>query len=353
MQRYHVPNTITDQNEIQLIKKRVATLILQWVKKDLLLFDTSLVNKIKYFAEATLAGDKLESLAARICQEIQKLKDVKNSVAVHAVPTKSPIYELKGISPESLILCAEPSDVADQLILIDLEIFSRIEIIELIGQKWVKESTQVLARNVVHLITRVNRIAYWVGTTILLQEKLADRTKAIIFFVYLAQNLFQKNNFNSLIGVLAGLNLAAISRLRVTLSSLKKNIQEHLDSLLHLQNPEQNFKHLREAMKKGGFNAVPYLGLYLQDLSRIDEGNPPEVIIAGRELINFPKYSLNETAIFNLLIHQKAITHFTENIKPLEPLKTFLQEMPLITEKELHMLSLEREPRGCNPKDIL
>jgi hypothetical protein len=351
MQRYHAPPT-TDQNEVQLTKKRVATLILQWVKKDILLFDTSLVNKIKYFAEATLAGDKLESLAARICQEIQKLKDIKNLFAVRVIPTKSPIYELKTLSPESIIFCAAASDVADQLTLIDLEIFSRIEIIELIGQKWVKESSQVLARNVVLLITRVNRIAYWVGTTILLQEKLADRAKAIGFFVSLAQSLFQKNNFNSLIGVLAGLNLAAISRLKVTFTHVKKSIQEHLESLFNLQNPEQNFKYLREAMKKGGFNSIPYLGLYLQDLSRIDEGNPPEVIIAGRELVNFPKYSLNETAIFNLLIHQKAITHF-ENIKPLEPLKTFLHEMPLITEKELHMLSLEREPRGCNPKDIL
>jgi len=237
----------------------VATLILQWVKKDLLLFDSSLLNKIKYFAEATLAGDKLESLAARICQEIQKLKDIKNIIAGHVIPIKSPIYELKTILPESIIFCAEPSDVADQLILIDLEIFSRIEIIELIGQKWVKESSQVLARNVVLLITRVNRIAYWVGTTILLQGKLADRVKAISFFVSLAQSLFQKINFNSLIGVLAGLNLAAISRLKITFSNIKKNIQEHLDSLLNLQNPEQNFKHLREAMKKGGFNAVPYL----------------------------------------------------------------------------------------------
>jgi len=77
------------------------------------------------------------------------------------------------------------------------------------------------------------------------------------------------------------------------------------------------------------------------------------VIISGRELINFPKYSLNETAIFNLLIHQKAITNFIDNIKPLLPLKSFLNEMPLITEKELHMLSLEREPRGCTNKEVL
>jgi hypothetical protein len=126
-----------------------------------------------------------------------------------------------------------------------------------------------------------------------------------------------------------------------------------LYSLLIIQNPEQIFKHLREAQKKAGFYAVPYLGLYLQDLSRIDEGNPGEVMVCGKELINFPKYYLNETAIFNLLIHQKAIGNFIENITPMEPLKSFLQEMPLITEKELHILSLEREPRGCTPKDVL
>uniref|UniRef100_A0A6B2L6A9 Ras-GEF domain-containing protein n=1 Tax=Arcella intermedia TaxID=1963864 RepID=A0A6B2L6A9_9EUKA len=352
MERYQPPPNFvsSDENLVNITKKRVATLMLQWVTRDVDLLDTILIQKITNFAEVKLPQDKLESIGQRICQQLKKAESAKNSSSNYK-PPEIIIYNLPQISVSKLFFSAHPVDIAEQLTLLDLEIFSRIELSELIGQRWVKESTQILSSNVVQLICKVNRLAFWVGTMILLQVKVADRVDAIKFFVSVAQNLFQKNNFNSLLGILAGLNLASITRLQITLNNLPKKTTELMEYLFTIQDPSSSFKHLREAKKKAGFNAVPYLGLNLQDLTRIDEGNATELIVSGLNLINFPKFSLNETATSDLLIHQKAIDNF--KISKLEPLFTFLGELPALTEKELHSMSLEREPKGCTAKDVI
>jgi len=172
----------------------------------------------------------------------------------------------------------------------------------------------------------------------------SDRVKAIIFFISVAEFLVRHCNFNSLLGVITGLNLTAISRLHGTIIN-SLNQPKRLNLILSFQSPDQSFKYLREAHTAAGFISIPYLGLFLQDLSRIDEGNPDILFLSGKELINFPKCALTDKAIFELLIHKKAIPELNKSISPLEPLKTFLYELPTITEVELFSLSYLREPR--------
>lgn len=64
----------------------------------------------------------------------------------------------------------EKETIAEQLALIESELYQRIGRTELINGKWSKEKLSVLSRNVIRMITRVNEVAYFVATHILLQR---------------------------------------------------------------------------------------------------------------------------------------------------------------------------------------
>jgi len=119
------------------------------------------------------------------------------TVLPSAWPQKPLVYDLKGNIPYKLPMNSHALDIAEQITLIDLEIFQKIEFTELLGQKWNKSSFQLLARNTVQLIGRINQIGFWVATTILLQDKLSERIEALKHFINVAQSLFSLHNFHA------------------------------------------------------------------------------------------------------------------------------------------------------------
>lgn len=80
----------------------------------------------------------------------------------------------------------------------------------------------------------------------------------------------------------------------------------------------------------------------------MDEGNPDTVEIEGRTLINLTKYSLVLRTIKQIQNYQGV----SFDVAPREPFYSLLKELPKLEEKELHELSLSREPRNALPKDI-
>jgi len=153
------------------------------------------------------------------------------------------------------------------------------------------------------------------------------------------------HNYNSLMGILVGLGQASVDRLKMTWGRIHT---KHLETYRLLQqyfNPGNSFKFLREKLKSSG-NALPYMGCVLGDLTFMDEGNPNYITEDNVRLINFPKLHLINRSITE--IHQYQKSRFSMNLK--EPVYTFLQQMPVLQDpRELHALSLEREPRQINP----
>ena len=133
------------------------------------------------------------------------------------------------------------------------------------------------------------------------------------------------------------------------------------------QDPASSFKFLREQIKGAGSSAIPYVyvfgpfirscdliyfrsGTYLSDLTFMDEGNPDFINVDNNKLINFPKHHLIMRTIKQLLANQSSKSF---DLAPKEPLFTFLYAVPSLNEKELYELSLEREPRDSQMKDLV
>ena len=110
--------------------------------------------------------------------------------------------------------------------------------------------------------------------------------------------------------------------------------------------PTQSFKNFREKLAQPGLPAIPYLGVYLTDLTFIDDGNPSEY---GDGMINFTKRQLVAGVLNEVLKYQQS----QFDIKPEEPLFSFLKEFPALDADALYKLSLTREPRGAEITQIM
>jgi len=263
-------------------------------------------------------------------------------------PTFVPLYGLCNLQPYEIFLCGDSKAIADQITIMEFDIYSRINRAELISQKWSKEKYQILARNVITLVQRSDRLSHFVASSILFQKRLKDRTKMLTRIICVAQNLAELRNYNGLMGVLMGLTLSSVSRLKHTWSKLSQKYDLLYKSLSMFQDPSNSFKNYRDGLKVAGNTCVPYLCMYLSDLTFMEEGNPDFIDVDDNKLINFPKHYLVHRTIKQ--VQQYQASKYDLEVK--QPLYTYLYHMPGLEEKELYSLSLEREPRDITLREL-
>jgi len=146
-------------------------------------------------------------------------------------------------------------------------------------------------------------------------------------------------------GIIAGLSTSAVARLKSTWAAVKGRTLEVFEHLQQTLNPSKSFQLLRTSLSEAGDNVIPYVGMYLTELTFIEDGNPD--LISGpnkKLLINFQRHVMVYKAIHELLQYQTK-ARFGNLIGRKEPVFTFLFELPFLGEEELYKLSLEREPR--------
>jgi len=146
----------------------------------------------------------------------------------------------------------------------------------------------------------------------------------------------------------AGLNAAAVTRLKHTKAELNKNVLKNLETLEKLMSAESSYKQYRAEIHKAEPPIIPYIGVYLADLTFIDDGNPDKL----NGLINFSKRRLDYSVISEIQLYQNK----PFNLRDYPELRMRLQDLPDPKEgddKELYDLSLQLEPRGAERNQIL
>jgi len=232
----------------------------------------------------------------------------------------------------------DAENIAQQLTLIDSEIYKDIDKNELLKQAWNRDKYKYISTNVRQLIQRTNRLSYWVATNIILQKGIKERVKAITLFINVAKKLWDLNNYNSLISMVAGLSITPISRLKLTFNKVNKTSADIFNSIQLLVSPSNSYKTLRETIEKGGSMVIPYIGIYLKDLTFMDENAN---FVGEEQLINFPKYKMIYDAIDKLCRYQMSLDYqFQKN-----ELYDYMFELPSMNEKDLYNLSYELEPK--------
>jgi son of sevenless-like protein len=99
---------------------------------------------------------------------------------------------------------------------------------------------------------------------------------------------------------------------------------------------------MRQAIKQSSGACLPYIGIFLTDLTFIEDGNKDYVYTeGGKELINFFKRQKQATIINELMSKQKN----AYALAPVEELSDYMRAIPQHSEDDLYDMSLKAEAR--------
>ncbi|KAN0023643.1 hypothetical protein ACTFIV_008030 [Dictyostelium citrinum] len=264
-------------------------------------------------------------------------------------PTKNRIPETKtkGFANPRNLFDFDDEEIARQLTLYDFQLYTAIKPTEFLNQAWNKPSmASRKSPTILKIISRFNDISLWVVSLILEPDRVKTRAKRLKRIISIADELRKLNNYNTCIAVISGINNSAILRLKYTRGLLSKKYLDILENLEKEMSCEGSYKNYRDKLKNSDPPVVPYIGVYLTDLTFIEEGNPN--IIRGN-LINFAKYYLIYRVISE--IQQYQWTEYQLNVAPI--IQTFIRDVSISsTSDDLYHLSLLKEPRNALKSDI-
>jgi len=231
--------------------------------------------------------------------------------------------------------------LAQQLTIVDWQIYSTIEASELLNQAWNTKKYKHRSPNVIAMIQRANRFSFWVATMILSQPTNKARRKIYEKFMGISLELRKLNNYHTLMGVIAGMNTSSINRLNTMKNEASSRITKQFKKIEDVMNPRSAFATYRQMLHESSPPIIPYLGVYLTDLTFIEDGNKDYLDDPGTTIINFSKREL----VYRVIEEIKQYQQTGYDFKALEPIHTFLAQLPNLNEKDLFELSLVREPR--------
>lgn len=261
-------------------------------------------------------------------------------------------------------MCPSPNVLAQQLTHIELDRLCHIGPEEFV-QAFVKDqgpkddsSSNADAindikktRNLESYVHWFNRLSYLVATEIVKHPKKKQRVRVIEFWIETARECCNIGNFNSLMAIIAGLNMSPISRLKKTWSKVQS---DKFAVLEHQMDPTSNFNSYRSTLKaaiwragKNGANnerekiIIPFFSLLVKDLYFLNEGCSNKL---PNGHINFEKFWQLAKQVKDFNTWKKVQCPFETN----EKLIMFLQTSNILNEAALSMASFVCEPPDNN-----
>lgn len=280
--------------------------------------------------ELLCQGDLM--LAKVLRKKIIEKCESKHSTA-DIFPTMTIMSSISLQTSPSDMLHVKSHDIAEQMTLLDAELFQKIEIPEVL--LWAKEQSEERSPNLTTFTEHFNKMSYWVRTRILTQEEAKDREKYLMKFIKIMRHLRKLNNFNSYLAILSAVDSAPIRRLEWQ----KPNL-EALKEFCQLIDSTGSFRNYRQSLAETEPPCIPYIGLILQDLTFINIGNQ-DYLMDGN--INFAK----RWQQFHILDSMRRFKKCKYEIKKSERiLSVFNNFDDCLSEESLWQISEKIKPRG-------
>eukprot|EP01028_Stygiella_incarcerata_P008190 TRINITY_DN349_c2_g1_i1.p1 TRINITY_DN349_c2_g1~~TRINITY_DN349_c2_g1_i1.p1 ORF type:complete len:2015 (+),score=552.66 TRINITY_DN349_c2_g1_i1:127-6171(+) len=340
-------STSGDDERDSAVRLRVCNAIKHWVDRYFYDFDNLLTIALVRFLMNGVAVSYSRNAARQLKRALQrKMLDVEEEmkvVFVSAPPRIQLPKNLKKVPSLSSftfnVLDWPAMEIARQMTLIEYDMFRRIEPKECLGNAFLKKDKASRAPHIVSMTRHFNDTSRWVIETILAEKDLRKRRDTMRKFIEIADALRQINNYNGVNEVTSGLNNASIYRLKQTWTLIPSQTKSKFDELDKLvQHPYTN---LRKALQSSNPPCVPYVGVYLTDLTFIEEGNKDLVPGPSGELINLNKRRKVAKVLLDMRTYQQTPYHFEE----IEALAHYIRSISPQSDEELYQLSLRVEPR--------
>jgi hypothetical protein len=178
-----------------------------------------------------------------------------------------------------------------------------------------------------------------------------SRAQAIMFVVSIAMQCKEMQNFNTLTALIAGLTMGPVYRLQKTWSLFREKHQKYAsayDEISDIVSARGQYANYRRTLKQCEPPVIPFLGVYLTDLTFIELGNPNFLPESG--FINLGKHSKTARIIREMHSYQRESFKFA----PVPELKKFfraLNKRKWRDEKQLYQQSFAVEPKEIESDD--
>ncbi|XP_034482993.1 ras-GEF domain-containing family member 1B-B [Drosophila innubila] len=200
-------------------------------------------------------------------------------------------------------------------------------------------------RNLESYVQWFNRLSYLTASEIVKYPKKKQRVRIIEYWIETARECFNIGNFNSLMAIIAGLNLAPIGRLKKTWSKVQS---AKFSVLEHQMDPTSNFNSYRSTLKAAMWRSegateereriiIPFFSLFVKDLYFLNEGCSNRL---PNNHINFEKCSQLAKQVMEFNEWKKVCCPFDK----LPNVIAYLQHNGVLNENTLSMASFECEP---------
>ncbi|XP_026838070.1 guanine nucleotide-releasing factor 2 isoform X6 [Drosophila erecta] len=227
-------------------------------------------------------------------------------------------------------------EIAEQMTLLDAELFTKIEIPEVL--LFAKDQCEEKSPNLNKFTEHFNKMSYWARSKILRLQDAKEREKHVNKFIKIMKHLRKMNNYNSYLALLSALDSGPIRRLE-----WQKGITEEVRSFCALIDSSSSFRAYRQALAETNPPCIPYIGLILQDLTFVHVGNQDYL---SKGVINFSKRWQQYNIIDNMKRFKKCAYPFRRNERIIRFFDNFKDFMG---EEEMWQISEKIKPRGRRP----
>ncbi|CAN9514207.1 unnamed protein product [Ophioblennius macclurei] len=270
--------------------------------------------------------------------------------------------------------------IAEQLTKIETDLFLRLVPYHCLGSVWSqrdKKGREDVCWSVRATVRQFNRLANTVLASCLWPTVLRSQQRARLLekWISVAEECRARKNFSSLYAIVSALQSSSIHRLRRTWQEADRGTVRRYEELSEIFSDKDNYSQSRELLKEEGTSkfanldnqlnsrhanrssaqgTVPYLGIFLTDLTMLDTAVKDRL---DNGYINFDKRRREFEVLAQIRLLQsscKNCVFYTD-----ECFMQWYHSVPSLSEEDSYQLSSQIEmpgepgPRGLNPTVII
>uniref|UniRef100_A0A7S1VJB1 Ras-GEF domain-containing protein n=1 Tax=Sexangularia sp. CB-2014 TaxID=1486929 RepID=A0A7S1VJB1_9EUKA len=188
-----------------------------------------------------------------------------------ALPLISPLSALwSPVDSPPFLTQLAPLELARQLALVEFDYFARLQ-----HRPEELLDTSSAQPTLTQLADHFNGVSRWAAATILRAGATPDaRVRLVTYWIEVGHACLSIFHFSGALQVLAALRSAPVARLKRTKALLSKAATASLEALEMACSPTASYATLRAAHQRATPPLVPFLPLFLADLTFIMDGNP-------------------------------------------------------------------------------
>lgn len=336
---------------------RVLNTIKHWINQCRRDIDAALEDDVRVFIQTEVAPDE-PTTANSLMHALQAAGRAAAAREAAGLLLPLPVPEPK--APLSLVWIPaelfpvediEPEEFARQITVADHEMFRAVGTRELLGCNWSNPGQGRRSANILRLVRWSSQLTQFVAAQIVGAEELRVRARRYGWWTRVAECVRQLANFNSLMSILAALQIPAVARLKFTKEEVAKKLHESVEQLTLLMDSDASFKRYRGELKRIPPPCMPYVGLFLKDLQFIEQNNVDFLDGDRRAEINWKKRQF-VGEVLQLLVELQQTPYALHPVTQIQTILEWAGSQSYDVDA-LYAQSLQREPRNCRKEQLV